>query len=125
MTRLSVRRYCPQFTRNFSRDRAHVSLAPSLANPQTAIFCTQISVANGRVNLSRLTASGPPQQDKMKFLKVGRVAIITRGRYAGKKVRLHIARLTGVLRPSTTEWSTSCAEGPMVRCSTLEVAYCT
>jgi hypothetical protein len=24
---------------------------------------------------------------KMKFLKVGRVAIITRGRYAGKKVR--------------------------------------
>ena len=24
----------------------------------------------------------------MKFLKVGRVAIITRGRYAGKKVRL-------------------------------------
>ncbi len=25
---------------------------------------------------------------KMKFLKVGRVAIITRGRYAGKKVRL-------------------------------------
>ncbi|KAL6695970.1 ribosomal L27e protein family domain-containing protein [Trichoderma pleuroticola] len=26
------------------------------------------------------------RQDKMKFLKVGRVAIITRGRYAGKKV---------------------------------------
>jgi hypothetical protein len=25
----------------------------------------------------------------MKFLKVGRVAIITRGRYAGKKVRFH------------------------------------
>lgn len=24
----------------------------------------------------------------MKFLKVGRVAIITRGRYAGKKVRI-------------------------------------
>ncbi|KAF4980617.1 hypothetical protein FZEAL_3430 [Fusarium zealandicum] len=28
----------------------------------------------------------PPPPDKMKFLKVGRVAIITRGRYAGKKV---------------------------------------
>ncbi|EQL01058.1 Ribosomal protein L27e [Ophiocordyceps sinensis CO18] len=28
----------------------------------------------------------PFQQDKMKFLKVGRVAIITRGRFAGKKV---------------------------------------
>jgi hypothetical protein len=27
------------------------------------------------------------KKDKMKFLKVGRVAIITRGRYAGKKVR--------------------------------------
>lgn len=26
----------------------------------------------------------------MKFLKVGRVAIITRGRYAGKKVRLYL-----------------------------------
>jgi hypothetical protein len=25
----------------------------------------------------------------MKFLKVGRVAIITRGRYAGKKVRMN------------------------------------
>lgn len=28
-----------------------------------------------------------PTDAKMKFLKVGRVAIITRGRYAGKKVR--------------------------------------
>lgn len=30
-----------------------------------------------------------PTDAKMKFLKVGRVAIITRGRYAGKKVRKH------------------------------------
>jgi hypothetical protein len=28
----------------------------------------------------------------MKFLKVGRVAIITRGRYAGKKVRISSPR---------------------------------
>lgn len=31
----------------------------------------------------------PTAQVKMKFLKVGRVAIITHGRYAGKKVRLY------------------------------------
>jgi ribosomal protein L14E/L6E/L27E len=28
----------------------------------------------------------------MKFLKVGRVAIVTRGRYAGKKVNPHLSR---------------------------------
>lgn len=31
----------------------------------------------------------------MKFLKVGRVAIITRGRYAGKKVRIDTPDLFG------------------------------
>lgn len=34
-----------------------------------------------------------PTDAKMKFLKVGRVAIITRGRYAGKKVRISSPRL--------------------------------
>lgn len=39
----------------------------------------------------------------MKFLKVGRVAIITRGRYAGKKVRKPVSTSTTVLHESSKD----------------------
>ncbi|KND94117.1 60S ribosomal protein L27-A, partial [Tolypocladium ophioglossoides CBS 100239] len=58
---------------------------PQRANPQTSNFALNFRL---RFTTSKSSNSHTLDhtQDKMKFLKVGRVAIITRGRYAGKKV---------------------------------------
>jgi hypothetical protein len=69
---------------------AHMQLAcPKLPNPQTPKFAQEFlrSTVHDVEILPQLTTYPTTQQGKMKFLKVGRVAIITRGRYAGKKVR--------------------------------------
>lgn len=70
------------------RDIAPASRLPQIVSPQTPNFAP-----NSRSRfyddeilfLQHIPTTH--RQDKMKFLKVGRVAIITRGRYAGKKVR--------------------------------------
>lgn len=61
--------------------------------PTTAEFsrldssARQDSVIDDQQPSTLHTPVDDPTDAKMKFLKVGRVAIITRGRYAGKKVR--------------------------------------
>lgn len=63
------------------------SLAPN-RQPTNPKFLHQIPDTVRAVDeISLLTHHPTTPLDKMKFLKVGRVAIITRGRYAGKKVR--------------------------------------
>ncbi|KAG0158841.1 hypothetical protein PDIDSM_6361 [Penicillium digitatum] len=60
-----------------------------------SLLCPEtLYLTSAKTNTSILTvpyldnhpSSPPPGPSKMKFMKVGRVAIITRGRYAGKKV---------------------------------------
>ncbi|KAH6983062.1 ribosomal L27e protein family-domain-containing protein [Ilyonectria sp. MPI-CAGE-AT-0026] len=67
------------------RDPTHATRLPQIANPQTPNFAPN---SRSRFTTTQTSLSTFRQQppDKMKFLKVGRVAIITRGRYAGKKV---------------------------------------
>ena len=73
------------------KSRDHGVLAP--IQPTTAEFsrldCSdrQDSLIDDQQPSTLHTPVDDPTDAKMKFLKVGRVAIITRGRYAGKKVR--------------------------------------
>ena len=72
-----------------SRDNSAPTGLPQFAKPTNPEFYTKFPVTvHDDDFLTTQHHIRPRQQGKMKFLKVGRVAIITRGRYAGKKVRL-------------------------------------
>lgn len=81
----------PLFLTKISRDLESLG-TPS--QPTTAEFsrldavAVQDSLIDDQHPSTLHTPVDDPTDAKMKFLKVGRVAIITRGRYAGKKVRI-------------------------------------
>lgn len=63
---------------------------PQFAKPTNPEFYTKFPVTvhdDDSFPTQHNIPTDDTRQGNMKFLKVGRVAIITRGRYAGKKVR--------------------------------------
>lgn len=65
----------------------HTRLPQIIQTHKPRQFYSQIPDHGSRRPTNFIPAQSDYPPDKMKFLKVGRVAIITRGRYAGKKVR--------------------------------------
>lgn len=82
----------------------HNSLAPNYTHNNSVR--PKFRFGSRRETLHHPVTNPPTNAVKMKFLKVGRVAIITRGRYAGKKVR----------RPrSSHRFHTACSERALRR----------